>query len=161
MSKIEVHGGRELRAAFRDVGGKAATKRLTEAHREVATVATDDARSAAVSGSPLQQKMAGAIRPKATTTRAGVAFGRTGAFKASGVAFWGTNKRLGWFADPKYAAYTSTDQKLPPWVGNTWQAAVAGQGPHSVNDALAAHVPHYVEILGRSIERAAADVGLL
>jgi hypothetical protein len=158
---IEVHGGKELRRAFREVGGKVAARRLKEAHREVATVASNDARLAAAGGSSLQRKMAGAIRPQATQTKAGVAFARTGAFKASGVAFWGTNKRLGWFADPKYSAYTSETQKLPPWVGNNWQAAVAGQGPHHVNDALALHVPQYVEILGDAIERAAADVGLL
>lgn len=156
---VEVHGGRELRAAFRDFGGKAAQRRLGLAYKEVATRAAADARMAASGGTPLQVKMAGAIKPKSSPTRAGVQFARTGAYKASGVAFWGSNRPIGWYANKPGA--TAIKQRLPVWVGNTWTAATRGEGPHRVNDALAARSGFYADELGDAIMRAADDVGLL
>lgn len=158
---IAVEGGNELRRAFRDLGGKATQKRLTLAYKEVAVIAAADARSGAAGGTPLQHKMAGAIRPKATASGAGVRLARTGAWKASGTAFWGINRRIGWFARSRYNGYEAKHQKLPVHVGNTWTAATRGEGPHRVNDALAANVTKYVDKLGDAIEAAARDVGLL
>lgn len=157
---VRVEGARELRAAFRDIEGPAGAKRLKEAHLEVSVMAAADATAAATGGTKLQQKMAGAIRPRATATVAGIALSRTGAFQASGVAFYGSQKRSGWFAQSKYNQYTGKDQGFPPWVGNTWKAATAGQGPHLINDAMAAHVDAYGERFRTAVLTAARDVGI-
>lgn len=156
---INVEGGRELRRAFRDFAGKDGQRRLGQAYKEVAVLAASDAKAGARGGTPLQMKMAAAIKPKSSPTRAGVQFARTGEYKASGVAFWGANRPIGWYARKPGA--TALRQRLPAWVGNTWTAATRGEGPHRVNDALAANVPRYINELSDAVDRAAADVGLL
>lgn len=157
---IEVKGGPELRRAFRDVAGKDGAKRLKEAYVDVSQMATSDAKTAAGSGTDLQQKMATALRPVRSVKNAGVAINRTGANAAAGVAFYGSKSRIGWFAAPKFAAYTAQDQELPPWIGNTWTSATRGEGPHRINDALARNVDRYTDRLGKGIYQAADDVGL-
>lgn len=161
MTAIKVEGGRELRKALKDLEGKDGPKRLKGAYKEIADMAASDAKSAASGGTPLQRKMAGAIKARATTTRGSVAFTRTkNSHPATGPAFWGVkDRRLGWFADPKYAGYTARTQKLPVHVGNTWTAATRGQGPHRVNDALAANVDRYVDAIDDAMDKAIRDAG--
>lgn len=163
---IEVHGAREVRRALKDMQtseGKRGTTALTKAHKKVAEVAADRARRNALTGTPLQRKQAPAIKAAATATRASISVRATKKHPAANVAYWGTigNKRLGWFADPKFAAYTGRDQNLPPWVGNTWTPGARGEGPHVINDAVADTEAEMVAVFEHEFENAARDVGLL
>ena len=160
---LKVEGAAELRRAFRDVAGKDGERRLRQASKEVSTRAAADARSAAQGGTPLQRKVAAAIRPRGNINRgAGIAITRTGKSPAAGVAFWGIDNAIGWFANEDRfgpAEGRGAAQKLPPHVGNTWTAATRGEGPHRINDALADHVDEYAALMEDAVYRAAADVG--
>lgn len=149
---VTVHGLAEIRKAFRDMDKSAGPKRLTAAYAEVSKVVAARAQAAAQRGTPLQEKMARAIRPSARQAGAGLSVvsmyrkrvkiagpvigGKQGrdrhltvkdsgaAFAAAFVAFWGTDRqRLGWFAQGRYDAYTGRDQNLSPWVGSSWGPA--------------------------------------
>lgn len=65
------------------------------------------------------------------------------------VAFWGAKKRTGWYAARRYAHST---RQHPSWVGNTWEAAVAGQGPYAINAALAAELQRFLGLYGQMID---------
>lgn len=69
-------------------------------------------------------------------------------------AYWGAKKRTGWYADDRFLGEPS---QHPPWVGNSWDVAVDGQGPYAINPALAAHVDDIVDLYGQAIDRVAAD----
>lgn len=152
-SPIAVYGLKEINKAFREMDKSAGPKRLVAAYAEVSTAVAARATAAAQRGTPLQEKMARAIRGSARQSGAGLSVmsmyrkrpkiqGPTlpgqkklghmthldsgGAFAAAFVAFWGTDRqRLGWFAQGRYDAYTRADQNLSPWVGSSWGPAWA------------------------------------
>lgn len=132
-----------IRRAFKAVGElesesgtTTGSKILVKAWKEVGEFAAQRARDNA--DTPLERKMRGAIKGTGTASRgARLRITKTKKLEAAWVAFWGTDRRLGWFAHPRYRAYTARDQGLPPWVGAKWRAARRGEGPHAINEALA------------------------
>ncbi len=158
---VIVENGPSIRSSFRNVGGKDALARLKEAYVPIAEMAANAAQGHARAGSKLQRAMAGAIKPFVRTTSAGVRVSATRAYPAAKVAFWGVDRRLGWFAAPKFHQYSSVDQHLPVNVGHTWLAGVRGQGPYAVNDGVADAADFAERHLEDAIMKAAADVGLL
>lgn len=187
---VTVHGLAEIRKAFRDMDKSAGPKRLTAAYAEVSKVVAARAQAAAQRGTPLQEKMARAIRPSARQAGAGLSvvsmyrkrvqiqgptlpgqkkLGRVttldsgAAFAAAFVAFWGTDRRLGWFAQGKYDAYTGRDQNLSGWVGNTWgpawQAGKFDEGPYALRDGVRESMPTIEDQLLKAILQAGRDVG--
>jgi hypothetical protein len=163
VSDIAIDDGgamKALRRAFRAVDSEA-TKELKAAYREVAGFLARAAQVRARTGTPLQRKMVKAIKPGATVSRGPtVKVSAAKTTPAAFPAFWGIERRLGWFAKDKYAAYTSQDQKLPKWVGNTWDTAVKGQGPYRINDAFADEVDRALDVMARAIAKAAERAGL-
>lgn len=164
ISSIAIDDGgaiKALRRSFREVD-KEATKRLKEAYREVAGFMARGAQVRARTGTPLQRKMAKAIQPGATVSRGPtVRVTQNRSTPAAFPAFWGVDLyRLGWFAHPRYSNYTVRDQNVPPWVGNTWQTAAHGEGPHRINDAFADETDRALDVMARAVEKAAKDVGL-
>lgn len=125
-SPIAVYGLKEINKAFREMDKSAGPKRLVAAYAEVSTAVAARATAAAQRGTPLQEKMARAIRGSARQSGAGLSVmsmyrkrpkiqgptlpgqkklghmthrGSGGAFAAALVAVWGTERqRLGWFA---------------------------------------------------------------
>jgi len=165
-STIKVEGMRELRAAFRkygqEVDGKRATSRLTKAYKSVSEMIATRSQAKARSGTKLQAKMAGAIRPAATVSKGPtLRVAKTGRNQAAHAAFWGQKRRSGWFAADKYKAYDGQHQKLPEWVGAAWSVGKKGEGPYAINDTIADNTERIVLDLRSAIEAAAKDAGLI
>ena len=163
MSAVQVNGLAEVRKAFRDLEGKAGPKRLRQAYVQVARTVSVRAQAAARAGSPLQAKMAGAILPAATAKAARLRISTSKRNPAAGIAFWGTDRRIGWFAQPKYGNYSAKDQHLPAWVGSSWGAAWSAgnftEGPYAIRTAVGASVPDIERTFLTAILDAARDVG--
>lgn len=131
---VEVEGLRDLRRELRRLGPewpKAMRKGFKAISDEVATRARP--RASAMGG--VQAKAAGKIRGYAGAAEASVGAPSGG---IAAVAFFGAKKHTGWYANPRYAG---SPPQHPKWVGNSWEAGVAGQGPYAINDAVAAEVP--------------------
>lgn len=188
---VTVHGLAEIRKAFRDMDKSAGPKRLTAAYAEVSKVVAARAQAAAQRGTPLQEKMARAIRPSARQGGAGLSVvsmyskrvkiagpvigGKQGrdrhltvkdsgaAFAAAFVAFWGTDRRLGWFASSKYSGASRVDQNLSAWVGNqwgpAWQAGNFSEGPYALRDGVRESMPTIEDQFLKAILQAGRDVG--
>lgn len=163
MSAVEVRNAKEVAKAFKDVAGKEGSKRLREAYKKVGQRIATRAQEKARAGTPLQAKVAGAIRAKATNFWAGLQIARTGPNKAAGVAFWGIDRRIGWFADPKYGDSTALDQRLPAWVGSSWkpawQSGQFNEGPHAIREAVGDSIPQIKTDLQEAVLAAFHDIG--
>lgn len=163
-ASIRVHGLAETQKAFRDAVGKEGPKRLRLAYKEVADLVASRAQSAARSGTPLEEKMAPALKAWASAGRGGgVAVVNTGSLQAAFVAFFGIDRRIGWFAGPKYSG-TARDQRLPAWVGSNWksnwQSGQFTEGPHAIREAARASVHDIEAKFTEAMARAYRDVGL-
>lgn len=132
-----------LRTAQRDLA-----REQRKANKDLAAQAQRWAQSAARSGTRQQQAMAGAIQARATQTVARLAISQAGRWGGANPAFWGAMRHFGWYGgwyrgevNPRRAAgFAGGRPQSPPWVGNSWVAGRAGEGPHVLNDALAAHI---------------------
>lgn len=100
--------------------------------------------------SPDQQLVAAArgVRGASNSSSAyiAVASGRAAA------AIYGTKGPTGWLAHPRYAGTGARNN--PPWIGQAWSPAVAGEGPRGINDALAAGMDRIID----EFEQAATDL---
>lgn len=163
-STVKVEGLKELRTAFRkygqDVDGKRPTARLNKAYRSVSEVIASMSRSKAQSGTKLQAKMAGAIKPASTVVKGPtIRVAKTGRNQAAFAAFWGQKRRSGWFAARKFDAYDGQHQKLPEWVGISWDVGKKGQGPYAINETIAENTGRIVTDLRTALDAAAKDAG--
>lgn len=150
-----------LRSAQRDLG-----REQRRANKDVATQAQRWAQEAARGGTRQQQAMAGAIQARATQTIARLAISQAARWGAANPAFWGAMRRFGWYGgwyrgefNPRRAAgFAGGRPQSPTWVGNTWVAGRKGEGPHVINDTLAAHVDEiealYLDAHIRALNRA-------
>jgi hypothetical protein len=128
----EIRGLKEFRKALRAMGPEW-PKALRAANKRIADKGARLSQGYARGMGGVQAHFAGAIRGSATQRQARVGVsGRGGA----NVAFWGAKKRTGWYARSRYSG---GPRQHPEWVGNTWDVAVAGQGPYAINLALATH----------------------
>lgn len=110
-------------------------------NQKIASKAASGARGRAGTGTPLQAKAASAIGERHSKDRAAVAVLPSALDRMANVAFYGAKRHFGWYGRSRYN--DSTTPQAPPWVGNTWDVAVAGQGPYAINNSLAAHLREY------------------
>ena len=126
-SGVEVLGLSAFRKELRQLEDpKPWTRELGKVNREVAKQGAEWARAAATAMGGPQKHFAGAIRGYGSAASARIAVKDQDAY----AAFWGAKQRTGWNAGNK-------TPNQPEWVGNSWDAAVHGQGPYAINDALA------------------------
>ncbi len=152
---VRVEGADALADGLRRTQKNAANA-IRGSNRDVARQVRDWSRAAAQGGTGLQRRMAGGIGSRATTANAQLTVRNTVRAPGATVAFWGAKRRSGWYAAERYAS--SATAQHPPWVGNTWAAATPGQGPHVLNDVLAARADEigvmYLDGQWESLERA-------
>lgn len=148
VSAYGVDGLAEFRRELRALGPKW-PRELTKVHKAASTRVQRRARFLARSMGGVQAHAAVTIKAYATATKASVGVSPTSAHPEAFVAFWGAEKRTGWFARPRYAGLFS--QHLP-WVGSNWDPGRRGQGPYAINDAVADELPKVIEEYGRGID---------
>jgi len=153
-SGAEIIGLKEFRRALREVG-PAWPKELRAVHAQISRRGEALSQSQARGMGGIQAKAASAIRGRANQSEARIAVSPSRSAPMANVAFWGAKRHTGWYAAPQYA---SGPAQHPPWVGNTWDVAVAGTGPYAINDALARYLPElldqYLKMLDRLFDRA-------
>lgn len=109
---------------------------LRKAYRRVGTFGAKVARAEMrSSGDRRLARASRAISGTSSAESAAIGSRATNAVPEALATIWGTNRRTGWFADPKFD--TATGQQHPTHVGNSWKPATRGQGPRGLNDALA------------------------
>lgn len=129
-SGVEVLGLSAFRKELRQLEDpKPWTRELGNVNREVAKQGAEWARAAATAMGGPQKHFAGAIRGYGSAASARIAVKDQDAY----AAFWGAKQRTGWNAGNK-------TPNQPEWVGSSWDAAVHGQGPYAINDALATRI---------------------
>lgn len=149
--------------------------------KSIAQEAAHDARAVAEAKGGVYAKSAAAIVPLGPyTTSARLAVVPGAGTEMAQATFWGTLRRTGWYAKHRYTPGGAATHALrhgigaalparkrakgyglqhPMWVGNTWDTAVAGQGPYALNDALATNVARYLERLEAGLEDLAVKSG--
>ena len=132
--EVTTKGISEFRKELKALG-KEWPRQVGMVNRVVAKKASEKARYRAASGRPIQRRAAGAIKGTGTVAGAAVAVKPGAATAMANVAFWGVKRRVGWYAQDRYAG--SSPQRHPAWIGSSWQVGVAGQGPYAINDAIA------------------------
>ncbi len=130
---VELVGLQEFRAALKAMGPEW-PRALTEVHQQIGRRGAALARGRA--STPLQAKAQGTIKGRGTQSAATISVSGMGGL--GNVAFWGAKKKTGWYAKPQFA---DGPAQHPPWVGNSWEVAVHGQGPYAINAALADDLP--------------------
>lgn len=150
-SGVEIVGVKEFRRALKRLGSEW-PKELRRVHKEIGDLGLRYSQAEARLMGGVQARSASALRSKANqrSARIGVTPGR-GAPMAN-VAFWGAKAHTGWYAKPRYRG---GPPQHPPWVGNTWEAAVMGQGPYAINPALARHMDEILDAYAEAIDRLA------
>lgn len=106
---------------------------LRRVHEQIARRGAALSRGRAAGMGGVQAKAQSTIKGRGNQRQATIAV--SGMKGIGNVAFWGAKKRTGWFGASKYRGQPS---QHPHWVGNSWEVAMAGQGPYAINDALAA-----------------------
>ena len=144
-----VEGLAELRRGLKSLG-TGVERELQKTNKSLVNTIADDARGRASSMGGVQAKAAAAIKGYATGTSMAVGVAAGGRYPMANAAFWGEKAHSGWYAAARYQ--TSSGQQHPEWVGNSWSAGVAGQGPYAINDAIAAGADLAVDEWGNAID---------
>lgn len=148
-SSIRVDGLGDFTRDLRALGPEW-PKALRAVHKDIANKGRDWARAKALGMGGVQAKAARAIGGTATAREARVSVSSGARTPYANAAFWGAKRRTGWYAAERYA--TSAGRQHPPWVGNSWDAAVRGQGPYAINAALADHVDEILDYYSAAID---------
>lgn len=144
MAAIEVQGLSQFRRDLRQLeNGQRWVKELAGENRGIAHEAAGWVRSEAQAMGGPQRHFASAIRGYGSTAGASIRVARPEA----NAAFWGAKKRTGWNAG-------NDTPNLPPWVGNTWEAAGFG-GPYAINTVLRQREDWIVERFDAAVARVA------
>lgn len=145
---VTVRGIKEFRRELRRLHGEW-PRALRDVHKEIADHGAKLAQGYARGMGGVQAKAAAAIKGYANQreARIGVSAGKT--YPMANVAFWGAKRHTGWYAGIAGPA------QHPPWVGNSWDVAVVGEGPYAINPALAAYLPELMEMVGDRLEQLA------
>jgi hypothetical protein len=151
LAAIQVRGLREFRDALRDTDQQW-PKALRKAHKNIADMTSAWARSGAASGTKMQAAASRSIVGTATQTSASMAITAGTRTPFANIAFWGAKRHAGWYADPKYA---TSPRQFAPWVGNSWDVGVIGQGPYVLNATIATHMDAIVDEFGKAIDELA------
>lgn len=145
----QIVGLKELGSDLRELGGEWA-RALRSIHKVVADEGANQAQRDARGMGGVQAHYAKAIKAYASERDARVGIRTSGDNAGASVAFWGAEKRTGWYAKGRYA--DSPTPQHPAWVGNSWDVAVAGEGPYAINSALARYLPYLLEDYERMID---------
>lgn len=144
----------ELRRDLKAIG-PAWPKEVAKVNRVVADKGAARARGKAEGLGGVWRRNASAIKARATQTFGAVsvrpATGTRSTTRGAAAAFWGSDKRSGWYANDAHAGRDGKPQN-PKWVGNSWEPGVRGQGPYALNDALAELGPELLEDWGHGID---------
>lgn len=165
-----ITGIKEFRAALKAIGPEW-PKELKETHEQIGRRgrALSQAQARAMGG--VQARAAGAIKSRGNQREAVIYVQPTTQNPMAFIAFWGAKRRTGWYAKAGPNAMSRTGwasrqvlkPQHPPWVGNTWEPAVAGQGPYAINEALAEHLDdlldQYLNMIDRLSGRAFPEGG--
>lgn len=148
-----------------------------QAQRELGRLLVTDAKGKARASRSSRSHFASQISMSSTATRLRLTVRNPDA----NAAFWGAKKRTGWnaysYLRKNAKAHTSVratgkvpgpsagnavryrrapkGRQHPPWVGNSWQAGVKGQGPYALNDAIADNRPRIFDLYSKAVEQAA------
>ena len=141
MAQAQLVGLKELRRELRKLDNpRSWTRELATVHREVARDVAGWARSEAASLGGPARHFADAVRGYGSAPAARVGLSSAGKgqrnYGARG-AFWGSKQ----FA------------RFEPWVGNTYEVGVRGEGPYALNDAIADHLDDVIETYSEGIDR--------
>ena len=131
---VEITGIKEFRRALKEMGPEW-PKELRRVHAQIARRGQALSRGYAEGMGGVQAKAAGTIKGRGNQRQASIYV--QGMRGLGNVAFWGAKRHTGWYANPRYS---DGPAQHPPWVGNTWDAAVHGEGPYAINEALADHL---------------------
>ena len=164
-----ITGIKEFRAALKAIGPEW-PKELRETHEQIGRRARALSQARARGKGGVYARAASAIRSRGNQREAVLYVQPSSANPMAFVAFWGAKRRTGWYAraGQNPASRSTADGKPlsaqhPPWVGNTWDVAVAGQGPYAINDALAEHLDdlldQYLNMIDRLAGRAFPEGG--
>ena len=124
--QVQISGLDEFRVALR-AAAVAEHKAATKANTKIAKVVAADAQLFAVGEGAQQRHFARFIVGRGSRTGASV--GLRGS--AANAAFWGGFRHTGWYSTKPGPS------QFKPWVGNSWQVGVPGQGPYAINPAIA------------------------
>lgn len=147
-SGAEIVGLNDFRRELRKLGGQW-PQELRRVNAQIARRGAALAQREARSLGGIQARAAGAIVGKANMREARIGVNATRSNPMANVAFWGAKRHTGWYANPRYSGGAP---QHPPWVGNTWDVAVRGQGPYAINAALARYLPELVDQFGDMID---------
>lgn len=154
---VEVKGLTEFRRELRRMSAEF-PKEMRRTQKDIADDVAERARGLASGYGRLQAHAAPAIRSYATQVQASVGFTTGGSYPMASVAFWGAMRHTGWYAKARYAHST---RQHPPWVGNSWDVGVRGQGPRAINPAIADMLPEiderYLKMIDELAKRAFPD----
>jgi hypothetical protein len=158
VSALTIEGLPAFRKALKQLGPEW-PKELTRAHRDIAKIAERVSQAEARRMGGVHAKAAGAIRGTGNMRNAKVGVKPSRSKRAgtamANVAFWGALKRTG---HPNFVSggEKSGKRQHPIWVGDTWDAAVAGQGPYAINTALARHMDDIQDAYMAALDRLAS-----
>ena len=136
MATEIIRGLPEFRAALKAIKAEWPAE-MTATHKLLAAKAAGWSREEAARMGGVQAKAKSAIGGIGTLSGASVAVLPSRYDRMGNIAFWGAKRHTGWYADHRYA---DSPPQHPPWVGNSWDVGVAGEGPYAINPALAAHM---------------------
>lgn len=128
--EVQVRGLNEFRRGLRKVDPQKFGNTVRRVHRKVADLVADKARAAA------PPRLGRAIKPAASNNSAKIVM--VDSPPDALAKLWGTKRRTGWYAAPKFA--TATGRQHPQWVGNQWDPGENGGKPYYVGDAINASV---------------------
>lgn len=130
---------------------------LGDVHKQIAEEGAEVSRYTAHGMGGVQAKAADAIRGIGNQRDARVGITGGAGLPMANPAFWGAKRHTGW------NARRNGLPNLPDWVGNSWEPAVAGQGPYAINNALAQYMPrlmdHYAEMIDQLAKAAFPEGG--
>lgn len=139
---LEVHGLADLRSGI-EKAQKDLARENRRSNKAVAAQVVAWAQSDARGGTRQQARAAAAIKPRGTQNVARIAID-PGAVPFALAAFFGMQRRTGWFAHPRYGR--SVGRQAPEWVGNNWIAGRPGEGPHVINEKT---IPEHLDEIER------------
>lgn len=151
---ITVVGLREFRKSLGRAGAHFPAE-LKAAHLDVADIAARVSQAEARRMGGVHAKAAGALKGSGTATQARLQVkpskSKRNATAMANVAFWGAEKRTGWYARARFKDSPKPQHK--PWVGNEWAVMDPTQGPYAINRALATHEGDIYNAFNSAIDR--------
>lgn len=117
---------------------------VADAGREVGPLVVKGARARASSMGGVWAKAAPQIR--ASTAGAAAEVGVPSGIASA--AFFGTLRRTGWYAAPRYRG---GPRQHPVWVGDGWEVGGPG-GPYAINPAVAQGLPRILDVYADAVE---------